>query len=41
MKYNLGTLDVGNHTFKIDVPEAVFMDGQGNIPLSVYIQGEG
>lgn len=33
----LGTLAAGQHTFKIDVPSAVFTGDQGNIPLSVYL----
>lgn len=36
----LGNLTAGNHTFKIEVPDAVFKDKQGYIPLSVYLQGE-
>lgn len=38
--YNLETLDAGKHTFKINVPDAVFVGREGNIPLSVYIQGD-
>ena len=38
--YELENLAEGNHTFKIDVPDAKFVEGQGNIPLSVYIQGD-
>ena len=38
--YELGDLSKGNHVFKIEVPDAQFVDGQGNIPLSVYIQGD-
>lgn len=37
---SLGTLSSGNHTFKIDVPTAVFANGEGYIPVSVYVQGE-
>jgi len=37
---SLGDLPAGNHTFKIEVPDAVFRDKQGYIPLSVYLQGE-
>ncbi len=37
--YDLGNLDAGNHTFKIEVPDAKFFDAQGNFPLSAYIQG--
>ncbi|MBB5622958.1 hypothetical protein HDE69_004040 [Pedobacter cryoconitis] len=36
----LGDLTAGDHTFKIEVPDAVFKDKQGYIPLSVYLQGE-
>lgn len=36
---DLGALAAGNHTFKIEVPDAVFKDKQGYIPLSVYLQG--
>jgi len=38
--YGLGNLAVGTHTFKIEVPDAEFVEGQGNIPVSVYIQGD-
>ncbi|MBK7104645.1 MAG: hypothetical protein IPH62_05125 [Ignavibacteriae bacterium] len=38
--YDLGNLDAGNHTFKIEVPDAKFVDAQGNFPLSAYIQGD-
>jgi len=38
--YELGNLAEGNHKFKIDVPDAEFLGGWGNIPLSVYIQGD-
>lgn len=36
---SLGNLTAGNHTFKIDVPTAVFKDKQGYIRHSVYLQG--
>ncbi len=36
----LGTLEAGNHSFKIEVPDAVFAGADGNFPLSVYIQGK-
>ncbi|MET4138335.1 peptide-N-glycosidase F-related protein [Pedobacter sp. UYP1] len=36
----LGDLTAGDHTFKIEVPDAVFKDKQGYIPLSVYLQAE-
>ena len=35
---SLGTLPAGEYTLKIDVPDAVFNAGQGNIPLSAYLQ---
>ena len=38
--YDLGDLNQGTHTFRIEVPDAEFVDKQGNIPLSVYLQGE-
>lgn len=38
-KIDLGTLAAGNHTFKIEVPDAVFNEKQGNFPLSLYLQG--
>lgn len=34
----LGALSAGTHTFKIDVPDAVFAENQGYFPLSVYLQ---
>lgn len=36
---DLGTLAAGDHSFKIDVPAAVFNGDQGMIPMSAYIQG--
>ncbi|WNM18403.1 peptide-N-glycosidase F-related protein [Flavobacterium capsici] len=36
----MNNLTAGSHSFKIEVPEAVFVDGQGYIPVSLYIQGE-
>lgn len=36
---DLGTVAAGDHTFKIDVPAAVFADNQGYFPMSVYVQG--
>lgn len=39
-RINLGALSSGNHTFKITVPDAVFNGGQGDIPLSLYLQGK-
>lgn len=40
----LGNLAAGEHSFKIDVPAAQFLDGNGNpgngyFPMSVYMQG--
>lgn len=35
----LGDLAAGQHTFKIDVPQAVFVGQQGYIPVSLYLQG--
>ncbi len=37
---DLGTLTPDTHTFKIEVPTAKFVDRQGNIPLSLYLQGK-
>ena len=34
----LGAMTAGTHEFVIDVPDAVFADGQGNIPFSLYVQ---
>jgi hypothetical protein len=36
---DLGTLSAGSHTFNISVPDAVFNQGQGYFPMSVYLQG--
>ncbi len=35
----LGDLAAGEHSFKIDVPDAQFAGGQGYFPMSVYLQG--
>jgi len=35
----LGDLEAGEHSFKIDVPAAQFVDDQGYFPMSVYLQG--
>ena len=35
----LGPMSAGEHEFQIEVPDAVFVDGQGNIPFSLYVQG--
>lgn len=37
---NLGNLTAGTHTFELSVPDAVFVDNQGYIPVSLYLQGE-
>lgn len=36
----LGNLSAGTHSFVISVPNAVFVGGQGYIPVSLYFQGE-
>lgn len=35
---NLGSLPAGNHTIKLDVPDAVFVNNEGYFPISMYIQ---
>ena len=35
---DLGTLSPGEHSIKIDVPEAVFVNNEGYFPISMYIQ---
>lgn len=35
---NLGNLPAGDYTVKVDVPAAVFQDGQGNFPISAYLE---
>ncbi len=37
---SLGDLAAGAHSFKITVPTAVFVNGEGYFPVSVYLQGE-
>jgi Peptide-N-glycosidase F, C terminal/Peptide-N-glycosidase F, N terminal/Secretion system C-terminal sorting domain len=37
---SLGNLNAGSHSFAISVPEAVFAEQQGNIPVSLYLQGD-
>jgi hypothetical protein len=37
---NLGNVNAGSHTFFIRVPAAVFAGGQGNFPMSLYLQGK-
>lgn len=34
----LGNLSDGNHTIKLDVPDAVFNGGEGYFPISMYVQ---
>jgi hypothetical protein len=34
----LGPISAGPHEFVIDVPDAVFVGGQGDIPFSLYLQ---
>ncbi|MBI2259434.1 MAG: T9SS type A sorting domain-containing protein [Flavobacteriia bacterium] len=36
---SLGNLSEGQHSFKIDVPTAIFANNEGNFPVSVYLQG--
>ncbi|TRW26662.1 T9SS type A sorting domain-containing protein [Flavobacterium zepuense] len=36
----LGNLAAGDHSFKIDVPAAVFAGNDGHFPMSVYLQGK-
>ncbi len=36
----LGNLSAGPHSFVISVPDAVFVGGQGYIPVSLYLQGQ-
>lgn len=38
---DLGTVAAGDHSFKIDVPDAVFSGDQGYFPMSVYLTGDG
>jgi hypothetical protein len=37
---DIGVMEAGTHTFKISVPTAQFVGQQGDIPLTVYIQGK-
>lgn len=39
-RIDLGPVSAGNHSFRINVPDAVFNGGQGNFPLSLYFQGK-
>ena len=36
----LGALSAGEYLFTIEVPDAVFVENQGNFPLSLYFQGK-
>lgn len=36
---NLGSVKAGRHKVRISVPEAVFADKQGDIPVSMFFQG--
>jgi len=36
----LGALTAGEHTFRIEVPDAVFPDAEGNFPLTLFLQGK-
>lgn len=38
---SLGNLSSGNHTIKITVPTAIFTNGEGYFPVSMYIQNSG
>lgn len=35
-----GAASAGAHEFVIDVPDATFVDGQGNFPFSLYVQAQ-
>ncbi len=39
-RINLGPLAAGNHTFTINVPDAVFVNSEGYFPVSLYLQGK-
>ena len=39
-RINLGPVSAGKHTFLFRVPTAVFNGAQGNIPISLYLQGK-
>lgn len=36
----LGAREAGTHEFVIEVPDATFVDGQGDFPFSLYVQSE-
>lgn len=37
---NLGPLPAGDHSFRIEVPDAVFANNEGYFPVSLYLQGK-
>lgn len=37
---NLGPLPAGPHSFRIEVPDAVFVNNEGYFPVSLYLQGK-
>lgn len=39
-RIELGALDTGTHRFLIEVPDARFVNREGNIPLSLYLFGK-
>lgn len=38
--YDLGNVSAGTHTFNVKIPQAQFVNGEGYVPFSVYIQGD-
>lgn len=38
--YQLGSVSQGSHTFNVKIPQAQFVNGEGYVPFSVYIQGD-
>lgn len=38
--YTLGNVSAGTHTFNVKIPQAQFVNGEGYVPFSVYIQGD-
>ena len=38
--YNINNVTQGTHTFKVEIPDAQFVNGEGYVPFSVYIQGD-
>lgn len=39
-RIDLGAVAAGNHSFMITVPDAVFANGEGYFPVSLYLQGK-